>query len=390
MDDQVAVNIWCSLTYVGDIDVINQQFACEFWMTATWKAEPKLQGKKNEEVDWDQEWDPKITFTNATAIDRMQKGQRLYTSEEGGKEMTYAQEMYKVRGTFKGQVDLADFPLDFQELPIILSSDWTDRHVKFQKDMLKGDVIRHLGFSAPQEWSLCSHVHTDVTSIVLECPGASDRHYPMYIITAHVQRKIGYYIWNVVLFMFVITGLSFASFAVSPDHLADQLTVTLTILLTGVAFKFAVSKNLPSVSYATLLDKYVLIHLLFVCFIALLNTMSSAITPTSRASYNFACMAGGLGVFVLIQVVMVIVAAFKRRVAKRELMKFANLYKKRDDEIERMRRERDWYAERSKQPKTPTITLTPALRQFTFSANGVTKSPREREGSAPDSPKSYV
>jgi len=46
------------------------------------------------------------------------------------------------------------------------------------------------------------------------------------------------------------------------------------------------------------------------------------------------------------------------------------------DEIDRLRRERDWYAERNKQPKTPTILLTPATREFTFPSNGSTPKSR--------------
>ena len=51
----------------------------------------------------------------------------------------------------------------------------------------------------------------------------------------------------------LIVLLSFTSFAVSPDEPADRLSVTLTLLLTAVAFKFVVSQSLPTISYLTLL-----------------------------------------------------------------------------------------------------------------------------------------
>ena len=60
--------------------------------------------------------------------------------------------------------------------------------------------------------------------------------------------------------------LTFASLAVSPAETADRLSVTLTLLLTSVAFKFVVSQSLPQISYLTYLvrSKFVLCHTLFI------------------------------------------------------------------------------------------------------------------------------
>ena len=47
--------------------------------------------------------------------------------------------------------------------------------------------------------------------------------------------------------------LSFCSFSVDISSPSDRLSVTLTLLLTAVAFKFVVSQSLPTISYLTLL-----------------------------------------------------------------------------------------------------------------------------------------
>ncbi len=47
--------------------------------------------------------------------------------------------------------------------------------------------------------------------------------------------------------------LTFCSLAVPPDEPGDRLGVTVTLLLTSVAFKYAVSQTLPLISYLTLL-----------------------------------------------------------------------------------------------------------------------------------------
>jgi len=64
------------------------------------------------------------------------------------------------------------------------------------------------------------------------------------------------------LFQFLIDILSFCSFSVDISSPSDRLSVTLTLLLTAVAFKFVVSQSLPTISYLTLLVSWCPSHVL--------------------------------------------------------------------------------------------------------------------------------
>ena len=64
------------------------------------------------------------------------------------------------------------------------------------------------------------------------------------------------------LFQFLIDILSFCSFSVDISSPSDRLSVTLTLLLTAVAFKFVVSQSLPTISYLTLLVSWCPSHFL--------------------------------------------------------------------------------------------------------------------------------
>ena len=55
---------------------------------------------------------------------------------------------------------------------------------------------------------------------------------------------------------FLIDILSFCSYSVDISSPSDRLSVTLTLLLTAVAFKFVVSQSLPTISYLTLLVRW--------------------------------------------------------------------------------------------------------------------------------------
>eukprot|EP00966_Prymnesium_polylepis_P248373 5742394-Prymnesium_polylepis.1 len=52
--------------------------------------------------------------------------------------------------------------------------------------------------------------------------------------------------------------LSFTQYPIDYDDSGTRLSITLTLVLTAAAYKFAVSSMVPTISYLTLLDKYVL------------------------------------------------------------------------------------------------------------------------------------
>ncbi len=80
--------------------------------------------------------------------------------------------------------------------------------------------------------------------------------YPRCRFTVALRRRSGFFVWNVILPVALLTLLSFLSFA--PEGagggaggermgVGDRMEVTLTLLLTVVALKFSVAANLPQV-----------------------------------------------------------------------------------------------------------------------------------------------
>ena len=84
-----------------------------------------------------------------------------------------------------------------------------------------------------------------------------------------VERHAGYWVFNVILPLFIVTTSMFVAYALSPDELSSRCSITLTCLLAMVAFKYVISGKLPNISYATLIDMYVVL-----CFlVAFLNVI---------------------------------------------------------------------------------------------------------------------
>ena len=103
---------------------------------------------------------------------------------------------------------------------------------------------------------------------------ASSHAYSSLKVSMRVERLAGYWIFNVVLPLFIVTSSMFVSYALGPDELSDRSSITLTALLAMVAFKYVVAGKLPDISYATIIDKYVIMCFLLAFIIIVTQTFS--------------------------------------------------------------------------------------------------------------------
>merc|ERR1719203_1812491 len=88
-----------------------------------------------------------------------------------------------------------------------------------------------------------------------------------------MQRNYEVYLWNVVFFMMLISGLSMCSFAVDAEDLGERLAIIITLLLTSVAYQSSVFQTLPNVPYLTLLDKYIVTSFVFMTLVTIETAM---------------------------------------------------------------------------------------------------------------------
>jgi len=200
-------------------------------------------------------------------------------------------EMRKLKGTFLENLELYDFPVDVQDLSITLTTSRKNNELDFFQDTEIPSSINTQTFIDQQEWKLYDHVEVskafsshDITKEKSKGPTIS--------FTCHASRRPGYFYWNVyflivrclsLLFVFLIksiitflmlfilkffiTVMIFATFSVKPSLPQNRLQLSFTLLLTAVTFKFVVNRCLPTISYLTSLDKYVLASMFLLCVI---------------------------------------------------------------------------------------------------------------------------
>ena len=278
-NDHVKVYVRMSIIRVGEIDAVRQEFHCEFYMRLRWEEVGlKKSSIDKEKIDWDSMWNPSYYFINAVNIEDHERNRSI---RSGNPPQFILQ--CRIIGTFKEVLKIDKFPFDYQDLSLTLTSKCHADKMTFVKDPEVEDNICTEYFYPKQEWDLRPHVITNQQTLEPK-EGSSSNRYPQYRIRMNVMRQYKFYIYNLFLIISLITALTFASFAVEADAPGDRVQITLTLLLTSVAFKYYAQQFVPTVSYLTLIDKYILSCMIFQFCMALYSTISGFLSNSDMLS----------------------------------------------------------------------------------------------------------
>jgi hypothetical protein len=185
---------------------------------------------------------------------------------------------YRGKGVFAEEFELQRFPFDEQFLNITMSVLKSRHLVTLQANEQYPSTFVCSNFQMGNIYAVAYEdlvLTTKAFSNAKE--SASGLVYPRFAFSILFLRKPMYYITNIAIPMMVLTYLAFLSFAVSFDgsrlDTSDRLSITLTLLLTAVAYKFVVASAIPQVSYLTLLDQYISFCFGFICIIMIENAI---------------------------------------------------------------------------------------------------------------------
>ncbi|OLP89917.1 Cys-loop ligand-gated ion channel [Symbiodinium microadriaticum] len=182
-----------------------------------------------------------------------------------------------IAGEFAEKLELKSFPFDCQELSVTLCLGVPcvkgKEQVHFQLPHEDESRVILNVFSLQNSWMRPERVFLkfDWTDKDKNWQG---HQFPTVKISVYLQRKYGFYLWNVVLPMFLIASMSACSMSIHIDKVADRLSATLTLVLTAVAYKYITAQMVPTIGYNTWLDKYVLACFWFLVVIVLENCVA--------------------------------------------------------------------------------------------------------------------
>ena len=100
--------------------------------------------------------------------------------------------------------------------------------------------------------------------------GKTGKQIPELEIDLQVRRKSRYYIWKVFLPLIVMVAIAYSAFWIKIGDYYTQISITLTAILTEIAFLFAISSSLPKVPYLTFIDAFFLVSFVF-SFVSMLE-----------------------------------------------------------------------------------------------------------------------
>ncbi|CAF3582851.1 unnamed protein product [Rotaria sordida] len=277
--ERVTVELRLVFLKIGEIDTLKEQFQAEAFIQARW-YEPSLKGTDIDCFDANKFWNPLLYIDNSVGDFKNDVWHKVVYD---GTDTPMIYEMRKIKGVFLENLELNDFPVDVQDLSITISTTRTVNEVSLIADTHQLSAINTHAFIDQQEWRLHEHVETS-TKLISSPFTPSQNQHPAFSATCHAARRPGYFYWNVYFLIFFITVMAFATFSVTYNLPQNRLQLSFTLLLTAVTFKWVVVRCLPTISYLTTLDKYVLLSMVMLCVVCAWHAII-AVCPTDVAPY---------------------------------------------------------------------------------------------------------
>lgn len=273
---QAQVKIGVHVVSLRNIDTVMQTFDAKLDVYFTWYL-----GKDTQIGNANDLWKPELQFINNIGKLVVNADAPRHKLLADHIEMAYRT---SISGTFAEHFELQQFPLDHQKLhmravlwdfpqsirrPYPNSKDPTIE-IEFPRKLTfckAPSLVYTESFIEYDTWRLLDHVELRQGRTLAERNENGIRYLSLDI-AIQIERKIGFYMYNVVFPVFLLVLLSFISFFVDVQGLSDRMSITLTLVLTLIALKYVVTQYLPATSYMTYLDKYILASFFFMSLVA--------------------------------------------------------------------------------------------------------------------------
>ncbi|XP_033726406.1 gamma-aminobutyric acid receptor subunit rho-2-like [Pecten maximus] len=256
---------------VGEIDTIKENFVADVFIQARWR-EAQLDNRTATEKDLSEFWSPRLLVHNVLDASKDRTWKELVHDREGA---AYVVEKRRIKGHFSEKLELMDFPFDYQSLSLQITSELSESKVAIEEDNKEISAINVSCFVDEQEWLLYDFVESVQEVSTREFSTKKHIQFPWLVVGCSAVRRAGFFVWNVIMIMTLISSISLATFAVDRSLPQNRLQLSITLMLTSVTFKSVASANIPKISYYTHLDRYVLFGLLFTYIVCIWHAVIS-------------------------------------------------------------------------------------------------------------------
>jgi hypothetical protein len=259
--DNKPVNIKAGLllTNLIEVDEVKEAFHISGYLFMTWK-DPRLAfnpagGAAERQFTPDSIWVPRVILLNATA-----RRDTITVNIRGEPDGTiHYLELFQVELTTS--FDLKAFPFDTQSLEVFLAPLLDERDTMTLEYDNRVSGVGTQPFVELAQWKILGLQG----AVKLNAAGAGSMKTSELEMDVVVQRRYRYYIWKVFLPLLAMVAIAYSAFWIKIGDYTTQISITLTAILTEIAFLFAISTNLPKVPYLTFIDAFFLVSFVFSC-----------------------------------------------------------------------------------------------------------------------------
>jgi hypothetical protein len=243
------VKIYLYLVDVFEVSGSDQAFNADVVLNAEWR-DPSLAGKWKtvQSMKMEDVWEPRLQVVNQRGTNALLP-QRVEIHPDG---LVHYRQRWS--GRFTARMDLRDFPLDRQRFHIQVVS------LGYSRDEV--ELIPDLGgkrSGRAEELSI-----TDWRFGPARMENADFEPVPGVMPLAGVQliwdgkRQVGYYAVQVIFPLVMIVLMGWTALWIAPSMVPARVSVSVTTMLTLIAYRFALARFVPNLPYLTRFDYFTL------------------------------------------------------------------------------------------------------------------------------------
>ena len=267
-----VVNIWLYLTDVHEVSASDETFHADIILQADW-LDPRLaaHGAGVTVRPLDDVWNPRLQIVNQRSATPLLP-QRVEIDASG--RVHYRQ---RWMGRFSTRMDLRDFPLDRQHFVVQVVSLGYPRD---QVELTAGDI------ASPRATQL-SLSDWDVGAARMQ---TADYETGPSLTLAGVQlhwyarRHVGYYAVQVILPLVLIVIMTWTALWVDPSVVPARVSVSMTGMLTIIAYRFSLGQSVPNLTYLTRFDYFMLASTILVFLMLMIVAAAAHLVAAGRTA----------------------------------------------------------------------------------------------------------
>jgi hypothetical protein len=290
----VQVEVGFFLVNLSSVAERSETFDADIYLSFRWRdarlafagTEPRRFLEEAAVAQLEDTWWPQIELVNTAEPDITNRA--LTISPDGTVLYTLG-----LTSEFRTNLDLRRFPFDRQTLDIRVQSFlWTVDEMVFVPDG------KRVGFTPESTFE--GLVPTRVTAEIRQSELAAwGDVFSEFVALVDVERRANFYLWTVFAPVSLIFLISCTVFAVDFENIHDRVGISLAALLACIATQFAISFNLPQISYLTIIDRIFLVTYGCIALGVFVSTVQATLLRDDRERAVWIDRLAGLGLPVL-------------------------------------------------------------------------------------------